>query len=44
MVLQPSPDRWALVAGEIVGYEVQITARIAPLDGFEQPEVAFGIA
>jgi len=44
MLLQPSPDRWALVAGEVVGYEVQITARIALLDGFEQPQVAFGIA
>jgi hypothetical protein len=35
MLLQPLPDRWALVAGEVVGYEVQIAARIPPLDGFE---------
>ena len=35
MLLQPLPDRWALMAGEVVGYEVQIAARIPPLDGFE---------
>lgn len=35
MLLQPLPDRWALVAREVVGYEVQIAARIPPLDGFE---------
>jgi hypothetical protein len=35
MLLQPLPDRWALVAREVVGYELQTAARIAPLDGFE---------
>ena len=35
MLLQPLPDRWALVAREVVGYEIHIAARIPPLHGFE---------
>jgi hypothetical protein len=45
VLLQPFPDRWAFVAGEVVSYEVKIAARIRLLDGFEESqEVAFGVA
>jgi hypothetical protein len=35
MLLQPVPDRWAFVTGEVVGYKVELAARILPLDSFE---------
>jgi hypothetical protein len=35
MLLQPFLDRWAFVAREVVGYQVEGAARILPLDGLE---------
>jgi len=44
VLLQPFPDWWAFVAGEVVSYEVKIAARIRLLDGFEESQVTFGVA
>jgi hypothetical protein len=35
MLLQPFPDRWTFMTGEVVGYQVEGAAWILPLDSFE---------
>jgi hypothetical protein len=44
MSSQPLPDRWAFMAGEVVGDEVDLCGGIGLLDHLQQSEVAFGVA
>ena len=44
MDAQPLPDRRALMSGEIVGNEIDLSGGIRLLDRLQQSEVAFGVA